>query len=82
MEQKQQIIIWPKCQGTGKDYQRNKDGSLYLVRGQPLMIMCDYCNGERAVLERVTTEHFLLTPEIIEEEQKEEGFWKKWRKKE
>lgn len=82
MKQKQTIIVCPQCKGIGKGYKINKDGTPYMVRGKPLIIPCDYCNGERVVMQRITIEHFLITPEIIEEEQKKEGFFKRWIKKE
>lgn len=82
MEQKQTIIVCPKCKGFGQVIKMNKDGTPYVVRGNPVTELCDYCNGEHVVVERTTKEHFLITPAVVEEEQKKGGFFERWKNKE
>lgn len=78
--QESKIIVCPNCKGAGKVYRMNKNGTPYVSKGQPQMIECEYCNGERVVIERTTVEHFILNPTIVEEEQKKGGLFG-WMKK-
>ncbi len=78
-KQERRMIVCPKCQGMGQVYKLKKDGTPYTILGNPQIIECEYCNGEKVVLEQITTEHFFISSNIIEEEKK--GFFNRWKRK-
>lgn len=69
------IVLCPHCKGLGKVYMTNSDGSPVLQRGQPVLTLCEPCDGEGRLLMQATIEYFTLTPAVVEEEKQR----KKWK---
>lgn len=70
MEQVTNVVVCPVCKGLGVIYEKRSDGTVKTYHGKPVTQVCDMCGGEHVVVERVTTEYFQMTPQVVEEKKK------------
>lgn len=81
MEQIREVVVCPQCKGLGLIPMIDNTGRQLFRKGMPQTEPCPSCNGDRVLLKQVTTEYFLLTPNIVEEEKsKKGGIFSKWKK--
>lgn len=68
VEQTRDVVICPQCKGAGQVYRLSKDGTPYMLHGQPVLEFCPVCDGEGRLIRVTTVEYMRIPTNIVDED--------------